>query len=69
MNDPAYVTVAVTFTDRTRAEDGSYNVWTRHPVVLVTDEDPTLVAAEMIACLIEPFDGMVLGTEITEVCI
>jgi hypothetical protein len=59
---PATVTVEVTFTDRTRTVDGRYREFVRRPTVLVElGESPELVAAQLIACLVSPFDGMVLG--------
>lgn len=60
--DSLFATVAVTFTDRTRADDGTYNTFVRTPTVMVDgDDDPTLAAVQLVAALISPFDGMVLG--------
>jgi len=62
-----HVTVAVVFTDRTRQADGTYTLFTRTPTVMVSGgDDPTLVAAQMVAALIQDFDGMVLGTDVVD---
>ena len=55
------IIVDVTYTDRSRAADGRYNV-TTHPVaVTLGDGDPTLIAAQIVGARIgAQFDGMVL---------
>lgn len=65
MSDRYFVTVAVTITDRTRDENDRYVTYVRTPTVMVEgDEDPTLVACELIYCLVDTIDGMVLGAEV-----
>ena len=55
-------TVAVTYTDRTNWDGVQFAA-----VLADTDTDATLAAAQLVACRVTLFDGMVTGTYILDV--
>lgn len=60
--------VEVDFTDRTRAEDGTYTTWTRTVDIWAAgNSEATYLAATLVHCLICDIDGMVLATRIVGV--
>lgn len=55
-------TIAVTFTDRVNWDGVQF------AAVQAQDEDEaTLVAAQLVACRVSSFDGMITGTTVLEV--
>ena len=60
-------TVDVTYTDRTRAADGSYVTY-RSVVTVEADDDTdaTRTACQLVHCIRADLDPMVLGSSITD---
>lgn len=64
----AAFTVEVDFTDRTRAEDGTYTTFTRTVNIWAAgNNEATYLAATLVHCLICDIEGMVLATRIVGV--